>query len=1038
MKKNIGILHVSDIHATKNNKEKIKRLVSLLIDDLETLKQTNNLSINAVCITGDLISSGDTAEEDLEVVLTEFIQPIIESQQLSNDKVFIVAGNHEIKKSQIVDYIENGLSSMLISEDKIYSFMKGNVQDATKRIDYFENDFVKQFSGECVNSSPFYKSYTTEVSGLKIGFVCVNSAWRSTGSGFIEKTKMIIGKETIVDGYESIKNTDIKICLFHHPLDWLVDDDKLEVEKCINSFDIILNGHIHKLNTNSYVSFNGISLFNTCGKFDNSSDVYNGYSVLSINPFNKECKVLLRKYIDHPRNCYDSAISICPNGEFYTVLGKKDDLLALSYNVVRSISKKFLDFANGFFVSNITSEKIVGDFNELFIPPVLSKFSEYEKETFYSRNDNEEKEAYTVDEICNLNKNVLLIGKKEIGKTTFLRYLEYYYLSKFNEYQLVPFLLDCQGIDYAGKNIIERACTRFVEDFCSDSDSFSKEQISSLISNGKCVIMFDNYESISDKEKNIIDEFINRNAKNKFIFAEKETIGARALRDTPLVPNCDFEKVYMCSLTKNQIRAITKTCINETCSTDNTSLVDKIVLCFKKTSLPKTPFVLSLVLSLCDNSDFAPINEVSVLERFMETILEKNSPNEIYSKTFDFKDKEDFLIFLVSKMNEKNAYYFSNDEFKKILDEYHDKIGFSIDETGFDRIFFNNGVLIRTRNVVTFRYSCMVEYYLAKKAACEPEFLNAILTNKNYLNYEKEILYYAGMHRKDSCLINLLRNELYSYMDVLKEKPSQISDYDIGIDIDIPEEVFSQKIEETRLTQVESDTLRDAPDSSEKTLPETIDKNVDYNDVEAFINTLLLYGGCIKNLELLDFSVKTTAYNDFLLGLRILLSILKELTEEFMKDTLLEAANETSNGNKNIQLYINDILKIALPLSVQSIALDAIGTTKLKRVFENMYQNNSIDDFDLFFCVFTMCDLRLPGIKTMINEYIQKTKNTSLLKIIFFKLFYYYQFRYFGVTMDAFLLDKLAEINLKMKHKSKMLKSQYVEQIKNFVKKKEG
>ena len=42
------------------------------------------------------------------------------------------------------------------------------------------------------------------------------------------------------------------------------------------------------------------------------------------------------------------------------------------------------------------------------------------------------------------------------------------------------------------------------------------------------------------------------------------------------------------------------------------------------------------------------------------------------------------------------------------------------------------------------------------------------------------------------------------------------------------------------------------------------------------------------------------------------------------------------------------------------------------------------------------------------------------------------------MTMDAFLLDKLAEINLKMNHKSKMLKSKYVEQIKNLAKKKDS
>ena len=151
---------------------------------------------------------------------------------------------------------------------------------------------------------------------------------------------------------------------------------------------------------------------------------------------------------------------------------------------------------------------------------------------------------------------------------------------------------------------------------------------------------------------------------------------------------CIFVPKYMCSLTKGQIRAITKASLSDLNNGDNSSLVDKIMLCFRKTALPKTPFVLSMLLSFCDNSDFAPINEVSVLERFMETILQKNSPEEIYSKTFDFKNKEDFLIYLVEKMIEKNEYFFTKGEFSTILGDYHLKLGYTIDETGFDDIFW--------------------------------------------------------------------------------------------------------------------------------------------------------------------------------------------------------------------------------------------------------------------------------------------------------------------------------------------------------------
>lgn len=1031
MGQNIGILHLSDIHASRNSRTTVQRLVKLLQEDLLEMKKTHNFSVDAICVTGDLIASGDCAEEELQIVYSDFIQPLLESESISEDKIFVVPGNHEIKRSKIVDYIETGLSSTLTTEYEIANFMNSIKSHALERIDYFDKEFGELFGGTIISSNDFYHSHILELKGLRIGIACINSSWRSSGKGGIEKGKIIIGKQTIIDSYESISNADIKVCLFHHPLDWLVEEDKSEIEKCINQFNIILNGHIHESDTKSIVAYNGISLFNTCGKFDNSKDIYNGYSIITINPYNKDCNVILRRYMDYPRNCFDAATNVYKDGVYIAHLGKQDDVLALAYNITRSISRNFIDYANGFFVSNITSNQVAGSFDELFIPPIFSKFSEYEKETSLASDEKDKKEAYTTEEICStLDHNIVILGRKEMGKTTFLRYLAKYYLNNFYRYKLVPFIIDVTKTDYSGKQVIERACSRFIDCFCDSEDSFSKEKIISLLKNGRCVIMFDDYEDVTEKQKGIIDDFLTLYPDNKFIFTEKETVGARTIRETPISPCCEFEKVYMCSLTKGQIRAITKASLSDINTGDNSSLVDKIMLCFRKTALPKTPFVLSMLLSFCDNSDFAPINEVSVLERFMETILQKNSPEEIYSKTFDFKNKEDFLIYLVEKMVEKNEYFFTKVQFSTILYDYHLRLGYTVNETGFDNIFFANGILINIGDTITFRYSCMIEYYIAKKANENPDFLSFILEDRNYLNYQNEILYYAGMHRKDIRLLSCLQKDLHAYLESQQEKLSLLNDYDIGIDIAIPNDEFAEKIEEGRLSQVESDRISDSPDISEKTLPEKINKNVDHSDTEAFVDTLMLYGGCIKNLELLDLDARQKAFSDFLLGLRILLAIMKDFSERFFSNILFSDEDLDSNEKSRIKSLANDFMRIALPLSIQNIALDTIGTVKLKKVFEETYNKSAVDDFDMFFCVFTMCDLRLSNIKSTLTEYIKKTQNTSLLKIIFFKLLYYYQFRYYGTTLDSFLLDKMADINLKIQHKPKMLKSKVIEEIK--------
>lgn len=1036
MEKNIGIIHLSDIHASSENKNKICKLVSLLKNDLHKLSKENNIEIKFLCITGDLINSGDLSDEQFEIVLSCVIQPLTEHLQIPDDSVFIVAGNHEVKRSKIVEYIEKGLLATLSTEAEIQNFFHSSYDNAIERIDYFQ-DYTSIFSEDTVQSSPFSQSYIRNVNGFNIGFSCINSSWRSTGIGMAEKGNMIIGKKTIVDSLDSIKSADLKICLMHHPLDWLVDSDNNSIEKCINEFDIVLNGHIHQSLSKIYTSFNGRCLFNTCGKFDNSSDIYNGYSVISVNPFNKECKVFARQYLDYPRNCYDKAISVLPEGFLSAQLGAKNDILILAYNTIQSIKHKFISFANSYFISNLTSNGNISDIDKDFISPIFSEYSEYEKETQFdekpidkSNDKNNDKEEITIDYLCEMSNNILLLGKKEIGKTTILHFITKHYINNFNTLKSVPIIIDCLLANYKGKNNIEKECLKFINEYCDDVSSFSQAEINMLISSGNCIIMFDNFETVENKQLRIINEFIKKYPDNRYLFTVKETISARSIRDTYNTPNCDYKEYHICSLSKRQIRSYAKNTLATRLDDYSPSLVDKIMLCFKKTTLPKTPFVLSIVVSLCNNSDFTPINEAVVMEQFIESLLEKVSPLESDTKTYDFRSKENFLMYLVQRMHNNNRYFFEHNEFEKITTDYHEELGFSVLETKFDKLFFDKGILIKTQDIVTFRYTCIIEYYIAKIAKDDQNFLSTILNGNTYLNYENELLYYTGLNRKDYRILESVSNNLKKYINEFEHFIDELNNYDIGIDISQPEEDFSKKITDSRLSESESDRISNSEDYSEKKLPEEIDKEYSYDNMNAFISTLLIFGSCVKNLEFITKADKINAYQLYSDGLCVLLAIIKTNMEKQLdeqKEIIRQSETDLEDQNKKIkeiEKYFSDILRIALPLYIQNIALENIGTNKLKQILEQAINTCSNDDFKLFFSVFTYCDLRIPGLKKELSNYISMKHSKSLLTIIFFKLLYYYRFRYFSPNLDQFLENALADINIKI-GKSKNIQKGY-------------
>ena len=557
------------------------------------------------------------------------------------------------------------------------------------------------------------------------------------------------------------------------------------------------------------------------------------------------------------------------------------------------------------------------------------------------------------------------------------------------------------------------------------------DDVEKLLNAGLCTIMFDDFETVGERQLTKINEFISKYPNNRFIFSEKENITAKYLRDVEVVPSCEYETAHICALTKGQIRAIaTQNFSSEDCS----ALVDKIMLCFKKTTLPKTPFVLSLMLSICDTADFTPINEAVIMEQFMEFLLEKSSPSEAYSTTYDFRIKEDFLISLVTYMDKNNQFYLSIDEFETLLSAYHADKGFSVRETEFDSLFFKKGVLVRTELIVTFRYNCMIEYYLAKKAAQSPEFLMHILADRNYLNYPNELMYYTGLNRQNVDVVKVLQRELYADFDKLRGVVPRLEDYNIGIDVSLPEESFAKRIGESKLTQAQSDKLQDTKDTSELHTPEEIDKSVTHEDMDSFIHTLLIYGSCLKNLELLPKKEKEIMYNDYNLGLCIMLGIFKKNTEEYFNGEVSEMEQlpekYTPEDICKLKAIMQDVLKISIPIVLQNIALENVGTTKLKSIIEGVIKDKNSSEFARFFSVFMFSDLHLPGLQRVLKEYVAEANNKSLLTIIFFKLLYYYRFRYFSSSLDPFFENILADINIKLHGGNKLRKDRIISELK--------
>jgi len=72
--------------------------------------------------------------------------------------------------------------------------------------------------------------------------------------------------------------------------------------------------------------------------------------------------------------------------------------------------------------------------------------------------------------------------------------------------------------------------------------------------------------------------------------------------------------------------------------------IDKLFEIILPLNLPRTPLSISMFLWIIEQQEnYKPINQASMLENFVEKLFQKQSKDEIYSKTFDYRNKERLL-----------------------------------------------------------------------------------------------------------------------------------------------------------------------------------------------------------------------------------------------------------------------------------------------------------------------------------------------------------------------------------------------------------
>lgn len=1017
----LSILHISDAHIQKRDKEEIKDIIEKLVADVIKVQKQEKIKIDLICFTGDLIQRGDKSFNDeyqWDLAQSILVEPLLENLELTKNEYIMVPGNHEVDISKIDSVIEKGL---LVNSLEEINFNIENMRSTyLERLKYFYDYIKKDHTDVCMEKVGY--TFIKNVNGISVGVACLDSSWRSSGKGDEDRGILYVGEKQVNDLYKHIKDTDIKICLMHHTTDWLSGYENSQIEKQLNKFNLVLCGHVHENDTKVILRKEMNTIYSVAGKlypldfaFGKRIDGYNGYSILNINLDTNLCTIFIRSYFAKDRGSFDSGINIIPEGKIDYPLNKDVEEMQVEYGIVRGLESFYLKMSDTLSLIKEIDSVAPEDIKEVYVDPILLDRSEYDK------TDKEHKIEFS--KLLNEQENIMIIGKKESGKTTILQKVGLNYVSAYGIKRIIPIYIDMRSLPKKG-DVLLKSITHFISDYAKRDTKISREKVEKLISNGRCIFLIDNIDIDNPDHTNMINNFINCYSSNKFILAIQEdfleSLDVKKLPDY----GTKFEKVYVGTFRKKQVRELVTKWASEKESVKNVkAVVEKINSYCDQLNMEKTPFNISIFMVIWDsNRSFIPQNEAYVMENYLEIVLDKLSFKEGDRRTYAFPIKQDFMSKVAYAMFEQNQGSFTKLEFNDFVNEYHERKGYKIEDTRFDTLFFEKNILGYSDECVFFRHTSIFEYYLAFYAKNNKEFLNNMIKKGNRFFFKHEICFYSGMVSDCKKLLDEIADEIMSMIIEDIECIDELNKIEIITDFKLNRNDIEKKILEIRPSQAQIDELYDYP--VQETEPPQSDRmgNIEEfkEETEDFLSLLQMYGNILKNAELLDNTDKIYHLDNYMCAMNIVLVKLIKIAKDAKYDIIIDERDNnhliTENEVIKIKTQLYDVFQIAFPIAIQQVIFENVGTPKLELAIDNLLRKKQNKPFEKFMLNFLKSDLEIGNIISDLRKYIREESSHSILKIMQIKLMFYIMMRVWDEDKkrESELLDLLMEINFKL------------------------
>lgn len=997
------IAHISDLHFSTDYQQ--QQVTEALCSDLRLQHQTS--PFDALVFSGDMAAKGKLDPETSAQILAKFISSVKDAIGATTP-IIICPGNHDIN---------------LTNRDELYLPVFENVkssEDANKLISRAEDsstaaiwnhiaDFrslASAIDSEAFLKSPIYYTKKIEKNGMTVGFASFNSAWMTKGGGNQDLGKLYIGEKALDSARKELNDTDLKIAVFHHPLDWLAIDERTNIQRqLVQNFHALLNGHMHDNNANSLFTNSGTLFVSNTGCIYQTRDYFNGYSIVEIDSTNQKWRISAREYYLN-RNVFGKAERFSEDGFWEIDFNNRHTSSSVSISI--EATKAINERANSLLLSHTASEIAPKSVNAIFVEPPLSKMSEKEL-IAKTKGEEVEKNSYvSIQQIANEGKSIFFLGKREAGKSLLLHHIAINKFSYFKSNARLGLVLD---VGAASKLTVATLLQQGVE-FCGGE--INRSDLKSLLVAGEVIVCIDNVKTRDLSHTKLISLFISEYPNCRYIFAGSEEIvddlSGNVLPDFSI----DCQRFFVHSFRSRHTKELVERWFGSHDLTLNQRLKN-INNLFDRLRVPRTPFlvsVLSWVLEQRPNANV--INKASAIEVLLEGLLEKFKESKSRVGV-DSNIQQNFLAEFALHLDDLHLERIKRIDFDLFVVSYIKNRGLNIVTEGLSSELLRKGLLHNSDESISFKFDCFRAYYLSKKFTDNSELLSKALTPSLIARYSTELDLFTGLNRDR---IDILRSA-----KLMCEESFKILDFDFepsAFEKITDPTLFADKFLLGKIEKsLNQESFFEKKDVNE--LPDTV--SVDHevartrhvvpevSDVTRFIESLRAFSMILRNSELVaDVTLKAECFESVLdHWAKTMVAAVVSLTD------LQKDQNNTSNSDLPTK-SLTPFVKAMVPQMIISIMFDSLSTPKLELFIKGKVSDErTLVRMLAVFLTFGNSengDESLAAAKSLFNDY---RGNGFILEILFLRLLHAYLNRDLNARNTKPLRDLIGDIMIEFR-----------------------